>query len=147
MCSRIKLSVFAVLALVAGHGPAQAEDFIFDGPVDVRSLPDLINRIGVNCFVHRVDSRGSFGVQVGSGYDSFPLDRGTFTGRVRIPVSVSEGRSPSEAGGWSCLLSLHGAGGNQYNALTDSDPDSSSFVPALRRQPDAVIVNHVFGRF
>jgi hypothetical protein len=147
MCSRIRLAVLAVLALSAGYDPARAQDFVFDVPVDVRSLPALIHHITISCNVNRVDARGAVGVQVGGGAQDASLDRGTFTGRVRVPVRVFEGRHPSEAGAWSCIVSLYDAEGNVYNPFSDSDPDSRFFVPALRRQPGAVIVNQVSGRF
>ena len=150
MCSKITLTALAILAFMAGHDRVQAQDFIFDVPVDVRSLPALISQITVSCYVHNLDSRGSFGTpatQLASGATVQALDRGTFTGRVRVPVTMPPGRAPRDAQAWICSLSLLDDAGRSHNPLLVSDPGNPLFVPALRRQPDAVIVNIVTGRF
>jgi len=118
---RISLAVrhcmTAGLILLCSAGLAFAEQFIFNVPVALYSLPANYTGGKVICKCMAVDrtTQGSTGntkagqgqYQVGGAEKDFGIGKGTFVGTVTVAFNAISGAHPADATDWSCSLMLY----------------------------------------
>lgn len=105
----------AGLILLCSAGLAFAEQFTFNVPVALYSLPANYTGGKVICRCMAVDRTGSTGnqkagqgqYQMGGAEKDFGIGNGTFVGTIKVAFNAISGANPANATDWSCSLMLY----------------------------------------
>jgi len=105
------------LVLLCSAGLARAEQFTFNVPVALYSLPANYTGGKVLCKCSSVDrsGQGSTGntkggqgnYQMGGAEKDFGIGNGTFVGTIKVAFNAISGANPANATDWSCSLMLY----------------------------------------
>ncbi len=119
--------VLAIAVVFGGHG-AQAADYIFRVPVDLKDIPPQLTTLEVYCQVG-----GKPGIagsnNLGNNSKSMPIAAGSFLGVVEVDVTrnaVAPGTLPDA---WVCLIKVKGLVDNTLRTWTAQSVDSGN--PAI----------------
>lgn len=104
------LSAIGALALTGMAQSANAADFTFTVPVDIRSLPPEVTQVGVTC----VAARWPAGSTTGAGsrniatfpYEMRRVSGGAYRGEFTVSGNAGPGVDPTQATHFDCELQL-----------------------------------------
>jgi hypothetical protein len=135
----ISVYAFAFILLFGSVGRAIAEDFTFNVPVALYSIPAAYTAAKVVCrcsIVSSVSDKGgrSMAQEIGRGEKDFPITNGTLVGTALIKFNATAGSNPANATDWACSLWLFDKSKNKwapsdelmYNSHNRSKPYKTS---------------------
>jgi hypothetical protein len=122
---------FSLLLLLGGAGTAIAEDFTFNVPVALYSMPAsyTTGKVSCKCWVEpRTTATGPGSttpgkpgrvdlamMNIGAGEKDFSITNGTYVGTIAIRFNAMAGASPASATDWSCILALFDKTANRWS--------------------------------
>ena len=123
MITRATAVAMGAMLILFGAPAAQAADYTFTVPVEVRTLPPEAEEVRVTCTIHDAG-----GARLGDGRTTQRLTDHGFNGEVRVEVS----RLPGErrrATRWICLLYVGVNLAEGRRLLYGSRPGSNLLYP------------------